>query len=269
MATFLLTWNPHKWHWPEDDLGASIAAVQRTGRSAGRWSCGNTKRILSGDRVFLLRQGAEPRGLVASGWATSEPYADRHWEDGGPLGRSTQYIDVDWDWLAKTPIISRAQLDAPEFAGVNWNTQTSGISVAAEVAHVLEREWGARVGSRYEPPPEEVVDPDYWEGAVASIIINAFERNAAARAKCIEHHGHACVVCGFAFEDHYGLAGKGLIHVHHLVPISDLGKSYQVDPIKDLRPVCPNCHAMIHRREPPYDIEDVKEMLTSVPTGAS
>ena len=33
---------------------------------------------------------------------------------------------------------------------------------------------------------------------------------------------------------------KDLIQVHHLVPLSAIGKKYRVDPIRDLRPVCPN-----------------------------
>jgi 5-methylcytosine-specific restriction protein A len=31
------------------------------------------------------------------------------------------------------------------------------------------------------------------------------------------------------------------------VPISTIGKEYLLDPVKDLVPVCPNCHAMLHR----------------------
>ena len=161
----------------------------------------------------------------------------------------------------KKPVISRTELDAPAYAGVHWNPQSSGTSIAAEVAHALEREWGARVGSLYESPPEEVTEPDYWEGAVTPILVNSFERNASARAKCIEHFGLVCDVCKFDFEKRYGLAGKGFIHVHYLVPINDVHKAYRVDPIKDLRPVCPNCHAMIHRREPPYEIDEMQNML--------
>jgi 5-methylcytosine-specific restriction enzyme A len=53
----------------------------------------------------------------------------------------------------------------------------------------------------------------------------------------------------------------GFIHVHHLTPLSSLGTDYEVDPIRDLRPVCPNCHAVLHRREPPYSPEEVQQFL--------
>jgi 5-methylcytosine-specific restriction protein A len=46
----------------------------------GRWSCGNTKQIEIDDRVFLIRLGVEPKGIVGSGWVTKPPYFDEHWD---------------------------------------------------------------------------------------------------------------------------------------------------------------------------------------------
>lgn len=111
--------------------------------------------------------------------------------------------------------------------------------------------------------PEEVVEtPALWEGAVSRITVNAYERDPEARRRCIEHYGAKCVACGSVFGKQYGEVAEGMIHVHHLKPISEIGKSYVVDPIQDLRPVCPNCHAVIHlRSDPPYSIEDVRAFL--------
>ena len=100
--------------------------------------------------------------------------------------------------------------------------------------------------------PEELVTAEKFpEGARHSVIINAYERNPKARAACIAHHGDLCAVCGFNFAKAYGALGDGFIHVHHIVPIGEIGKQYEIDPKKDLIPVCPNCHAMIHHVEPP------------------
>ena len=99
------------------------------------------------------------------------------------------------------------------------------------------------------------------EGARTTVTVNAYERSPAARAACIAHHGSSCSVCGMNFEQTYGTAGKGLIHVHHLKALASVGTKYQVDPVADLRPVCANCHTMIHRREPIYSIEEVRAML--------
>lgn len=111
--------------------------------------------------------------------------------------------------------------------------------------------------------PEEVTDSTVlWEGAVSRITVNAYERNQEARRQCIERYGARCVVCGFDFGEVYGEVAEGLIHVHHLKPISDVGEGYVVDPVEDLRPVCPNCHAVIHlRSDPPYSIQDVMSFL--------
>ena len=49
--------------------------------------------------------------------------------------------------------------------------------------------------------------------------------------------------------------------MHHLRPLSEIGEEYEVDPIEDMRPVCPNCHLMIHRRTPPLKIEEIKALL--------
>ncbi|MCF0266068.1 HNH endonuclease [Acinetobacter guillouiae] len=102
---------------------------------------------------------------------------------------------------------------------------------------------------------------EYMEGSKKIILVNAYERNSDARDKCISHYGLNCYVCGFNFETKYGDIGSGFIHVHHLKLISAIGLQYKIDPIDDLKPVCPNCHAMIHKKNPPFTIEELKEII--------
>lgn len=110
--------------------------------------------------------------------------------------------------------------------------------------------------------PEEIFDNEnLYEGSKQRVIVNAYERNPQARKACISHYGTRCQICGFDFAQKYGIVGRGLIHVHHLKPLCDIGEEYKVDPIRDLCPVCPNCHTIIHRRNPPYTIEEVREFL--------
>jgi 5-methylcytosine-specific restriction protein A len=107
-----------------------------------------------------------------------------------------------------------------------------------------------------ERPPEEVGPAEaYVEGAVTKVLVNSYERNLAARRACIDHWGTKCQVCGFDFEEVYGEIGRGFIHVHHIRSLAEIGASYVVDPVLDLRPVCPNCHAMLHREKPPLEID--------------
>ena len=115
---------------------------------------------------------------------------------------------------------------------------------------------------------EDVYDVDYpkddeklYEGALITVKANKYERNQKARRECVAKKGYQCLVCGKDFEATYGEIGKYFIHVHHLTPISSIGKEYQLNVDTDLVPVCPNCHYMLHRKDPPYTIEELKEIL--------
>jgi 5-methylcytosine-specific restriction protein A len=111
--------------------------------------------------------------------------------------------------------------------------------------------------------PDEIDVDTYYEGEPISRLVNIYERDPLARKKCVEHYGARCIVCNFEFKQYYGLIGANFIHVHHLKQLSEIGKGYTVDPIQDLRPVCPNCHAILHRKKPAYSIEDLKELIRS------
>jgi 5-methylcytosine-specific restriction enzyme A len=110
--------------------------------------------------------------------------------------------------------------------------------------------------------PEDVTTNDILiEGLTYTTTVNAFERNPNARKICIEFYGFCCVICNFDFEKIYGETMYQFIHVHHLRPLSEIREEYIINPIEDLRPVCPNCHAVIHSKRPAYTIKEVKAML--------
>lgn len=113
--------------------------------------------------------------------------------------------------------------------------------------------------------PDEIdEDETFIEGKSKKVSVNVFERNPIGRRKCIEHFGCNCQICGFNFAQVYGNIGKDFIHVHHIVDISTIDSEYKVDPIKDLIPVCPNCHAMLHRKRPAYNISEIKKLLNEI-----
>jgi 5-methylcytosine-specific restriction protein A len=115
------------------------------------------------------------------------------------------------------------------------------------------------------PFPDEIDQArQHLEGAVQRVFVNRYERDPDARAKAVKYHGLRCHVCGIDFEANYGVLGQGFIHVHHTVPLSKIGRSYVVDPINDLRPVCPNCHAMLHKRLPPYTVDELREIINEL-----
>ena len=109
--------------------------------------------------------------------------------------------------------------------------------------------------------PEVISDSMLVEGGRLHIIVNAYERNQRARYECIKHYGATCMVCGFDFSREFGSMLQNIIHVHHIKPMSEIKEMYVVDPVKDLVPVCPNCHLVIHSKpEGIYSIDEVKAM---------
>lgn len=122
--------------------------------------------------------------------------------------------------------------------------------------YLLEEEYAGSVF------PDEIPKTGLREGASKKVTVNAFERNAQARAECIEHYGAKCCICEFEFQKLYGKElGAGFIHVHHLVELASMGEEYEINPINDLRPVCPNCHAMLHKRKPALQPEELKRII--------
>jgi 5-methylcytosine-specific restriction protein A len=99
------------------------------------------------------------------------------------------------------------------------------------------------------------------EGAKIQVLVNKYERSPANRAACISHFGTKCQVCGFDFAAHYGVLGQDFIEVHHVVPVSLMGGVYSIDPVRDLTPVCGNCHAMLHRKNPPYSVSELRTVM--------
>lgn len=115
------------------------------------------------------------------------------------------------------------------------------------------------------PVPAELKvlgDPEL-EGNGYQTTLNRYERSTVNRALCIYTQGCRCTVCGLSFEEKYGRLGKNYIQVHHVVPVSQLGPDYKINPEKDLVPVCPNCHAMLHKVNPPMSVEELKTIVES------
>jgi hypothetical protein len=126
----------------------------------------------------------------------------------------------------------------------------------------MDNRWAYRPFDQELAPSEEPSTMQiYQEGAIKQVSASSYERNPHARHICIKYHGTSCSVCSFNFETVYGSIGVDFIHIHHIKPLSEIRAEHQVNPVQDLRPVCPNCHAMIHKRKPAYTIEEMKSIL--------
>lgn len=115
-----------------------------------------------------------------------------------------------------------------------------------------------------ERPDENTPEPDHEglpEGAKVRVEVNRYERDRRNRAAALAIHGYACKCCDIDMGELYGSAAAGLIEVHHVTPVSVLGPGYVINPATDLLPLCPNCHAVAHRRTPPFSVMEIRQML--------
>lgn len=140
---WLLSWNPSKWAW--DTLDADRATTIAGEKADNRWRCGSTKPR-EGDRVFLIRTGTAPKGVVAAGKVTRAPYEAEHWEQArADAGETTRFIDVAFDSVRDATmdeIVPLEDLQSRE-PGQEWNPQSSGIEIKDKAARTLERLWKA------------------------------------------------------------------------------------------------------------------------------
>jgi 5-methylcytosine-specific restriction protein A len=260
MAAFILTWNPRWSDWPADEFNSAVRATAMGKAFPDRWSVGIRKHGISvGDRAFMLRQH-DRRGIVASARITSGVFEDKHWDD---PSKTTTYINLEWD--AVLPVEDRLPVEHLRSAvpAVGWDrVQGSGVKLPPPAAAQLEALWHAhRDGLVFHSPEELPAQELGREGAVTRIEVNRYERDSRARKRCVERWGVSCSACGLNFAEEYGEVGKDFIHVHHLRALSEIGEEYQVDPVADLRPVCPNCHAMLHRAHPMLTVDELKKRL--------
>lgn len=256
MATYLLSYDAKDW---DESALSKLIDDYKNGLTKHRWKI-KTKKARAGERIFLIKRGKGARGLFGSGYIVSDQpiYNDFN-------GKSSLFVMVDFDYLShpcEKILITRDTL-RQLFPENKWDAQGSGNRIEPSITAALENMWLERTGGAEISYPDEIgADEKFLEGGRKKVYVNSYERDSAARQKCIQHYGESCDVCGFHFDYFYGSFGKGYIHVHHLKPISSIGEEYEVDPIKDLRPVCPNCHAMLHKGKDPISIEELQKLVS-------
>ena len=110
--------------------------------------------------------------------------------------------------------------------------------------------------------------PPRFEGAERQVTRNIRERNPIARRESEEYYRARdegqlrCQGCNIDFSVTYGPRGAGFMHFHHLAPLSEAIGRRAVSGAADLVPLCPNCHAMVHRGDDILSIEQLRDLLT-------
>jgi 5-methylcytosine-specific restriction protein A len=165
----------------------------------------------------------------------------------------------------KVPLLKRRTMTSGWAKLSPFSLELDSVTDVAESVPLLvhvARSRTAATSSRNFLLPSEIAASESTEGGRVTVHASRFERDLAARKRCLEIFGHSCCVCGLDFKAVYGDIGAGFIHVHHLTPLSMIGKRYKVNAATDLRPVCPNCHELLHKQNPPLSIEALKARIS-------
>ena len=238
MSAIILGWDPARWNH-----GITRQLLNRWPLPACIWSPGACGRsVAAGTDAWLLLLGAHGPGLIGHGVVLRTARAP-----GPAANRTDANLPCRWRSTRSCPWATRCPR---MFSWRRCPASRGTASTRCGTTRRATRRASVPFGQTSSPGRGRTrlcrAPGTYPEDAVARVEVNRYERDAEARRACIAHHGTSCAACGFSFEMAYGELGADFIHVHHVVPASQLGSGYQLDPLTDLVPLCANCHAMAH-----------------------
>lgn len=162
-ATWLLNYNPNKWDWEKQNDEYSYKNIVQIVKNGGAvffsWRC-HSNQVKAGDRVFIIKLGPAPRGIFATGYATSEPYEGTYIDDNcqDVNGRMiviciTGFLDYHTEEL-----ISQGMLKQ-KFPDQQWSPYGSGISIKPDAARWLIENWNNSDTKKVMPdnPKEDIL----------------------------------------------------------------------------------------------------------------
>ena len=237
-ATFsirtVLGWRRLDVHFRPGNFAADLLEAMRSADETGRRAFTAVLEVCQADgaEVILTVNGADRAPGAAETWETP-------WRSMGLVVRRGMLAIGDGDAAREAQLTEL------------WTSRTT----AAVLALLPLEQEDSEVA---ESDPEVGGLP---EGAKTRIEVNRYERDRRNRAAALAIHGYACKACDLQLNELYGPAAAGLIEVHHVTPVSEVGEGYIIDPRLDLVPLCPNCHSVTHRRQPPYSVDELRQML--------
>lgn len=141
--TFLVTWQPARrggFDNYEDTTAATTGREPRTVRE--RWSTGSRRHVELGERVYLLRQGTDRPGIVASGTVATLPTKGPHWDpDEAALGKTGWYSDIDWDRVVGPDDAIPLEVLETAVPAFNWHPRGGGAGLDDDQAAIVAGLW--------------------------------------------------------------------------------------------------------------------------------
>jgi 5-methylcytosine-specific restriction enzyme A len=279
MTAIILVWNPERWNrW---NYPAVVDQVVATGLHVQPWSVGRHPNIPAGTEAWLLLEGRHGRGLIGHGVVVSGQAGSGQPGSGQPKpenpepaqpepgphhagpGETAMPVIVAFDALL--PLGDQIDVDVlKDNVAEVQRDGTHGPALTVEPSEEARiRDLWTDFGPPPGPDPTQPAPGTYPERAISRVPVNRYEQGPEARRACVAHHGTSCAACGFSFEITYGAIGKDFIDVHHIVPVSQLGSGYELDPVTDLVPLCANCHAMAHQGvSTPRTVAELRRIIT-------
>jgi 5-methylcytosine-specific restriction protein A len=241
MATYLLVWNPRQWPWSK--MKVLRDQVTRHGTYAADWTCAS-KDVKPGDRMFLIKLGTTPKGIMGSGYARSRPRMKPHYKEArARRGDLQQFVKVEFDTLLNpADSLNRESLSRGVLGEMHWDSQASGVHIREDIARALEREWARFRPQRAVRPPLEFAT---FEGLRREQTLYRYGRNRRLRDLALERADGVCATCEEDYSSKLDGIGVRVLQVHHKKQLAVLDRP-RLNTVNDLAVLCANCHALIH-----------------------
>jgi 5-methylcytosine-specific restriction enzyme B len=160
---WLFSWNPNNWEW--DDLPEFVSKTASGKSVITSWSCSNGQAAV-GDKAWLVRLGAPPKGIMATGNIVKAPYDNTHWDQAkAATGETCKFVDIEFTKVVdiyKDKFLTLDDLSAITIDKQSWTPQSSGIEVKKRSAGLLEKLWDqVTTGPKVPPlqPLKTIKDP--------------------------------------------------------------------------------------------------------------
>lgn len=211
---------------------------------------GHDSEILSGRNDTYFSQ--KVRNISRSRKELEEyvDYSRNHWKI---KGEGIKFLDDNSDLIEEVKII---------LFDTSFSYSDKLTVIERAIRHLFPKKTGRRKIDKTPLPTNSnnkimVFDETVSEGKEFVKSVKVRERSRKLRDKAVQYYTVngkiSCDICGFDFHDNYGELGKGYIEIHHKKPVymieSDDQEKVMSEALKNLAPVCPNCHRMLHRRK--------------------
>jgi len=189
-----------------------------------------------GDTIYFVKEGAMRARAKIDELVSAKELGPRFTYSG------LEVSPAPWNVLISAMELSSQPVPAKGFQGYRY---VDGPEARRYVAAFSKRQHGNRLRL------------SAYEGVLRRISIDVPQRDRSLRTACLEHYGAVCAGCRFDFSEVYGEIATGFMHVHHVKPLG-AGSQRVTHAIRDLRPVCPNCHAVMHLSDPPLSVSEIR-----------